>query len=243
MTPGNCTTLIVSIALVMQIHAAKPPLGPDENPEMVKILDEASALGKATKPQAAIERCDNVIAAFKAQYGNQKAKIYCARSSTESAAYLFMAAAGLPGTSGKGYDAIVLSSAWARAYYLKGYALQDLGRIAEAKAALQQALALSLWNSQYLSELGSVYQREKNWPKAKATFEDAEAQAATSPADSKGEDLARARRGVGYVLVEIGKLDEAEKKYRQCLATNPKDTKAAQELEYVRQLKAKKKSQ
>ena len=35
-------------------------------------------------------------------------------------------------------------------------------------------------------------------------------------------------------FVELGKLDEAEKKYQQCLAADPKDTKAAQELEYVR---------
>jgi tetratricopeptide (TPR) repeat protein len=54
--------------------------------------------------------------------------------------------------------------------------------------------------------------------------------------------LGRARRGIGYVLVELGKLDEAEKKYQQCLADNPKDSRAAAELEYVRNLKAKRKS-
>jgi Flp pilus assembly protein TadD len=56
------------------------------------------------------------------------------------------------------------------------------------------------------------------------------------------DELARARRGLGYVLVEMGKLNEAEKKYQQCLAADPKDTKAAQELEYVRGLRAKTKS-
>jgi hypothetical protein len=42
---------------------------------------------------------------------------------------------------------------------------------------------------------------------------------------------------VGYVLVELRRLDEAEKKYEQCLKENPKDKKAAAELEYVRRLK------
>jgi Flp pilus assembly protein TadD len=55
-------------------------------------------------------------------------------------------------------------------------------------------------------------------------------------------ELGRARRGLGYVLVELGKLDEAEKKYQQCLVDDPKDRKAAAELEYVRGLKAKAKS-
>jgi len=42
------------------------------------------------------------------------------------------------------------------------------------------------------------------------------------------------------VLVERGKLDEAEKKYQQCIAANPNDTKAKAELQYVREQKAKK---
>jgi tetratricopeptide (TPR) repeat protein len=210
---------------------------------MAKLVLEGQTLARDRKqPRAAIEKCDKVIAAYKAAYGNRKVKIYCARSPAESAGYLFMAATGLPGTSGKGYDAIVLSSTWSDAYYMKAYALQDMGRIAEAKSALKQALELSPWDSYCWSELGSIYQVEKNWPKAKEYFEEAEAQAQKSPDDIKARDLARARRGVGYVLVEMGKLNEAEKKYQQCLAANPKDTKAAQELEYVRGLRAKTKS-
>jgi hypothetical protein len=43
-------------------------------------------------------------------------------------------------------------------------------------------------------------------------------------------------------LNELGRLDEAEKKYKQCLATDAKDAAATRELEYVRGLQAKKKS-
>jgi tetratricopeptide (TPR) repeat protein len=136
-------------------------------------------------------------------------------------------------------NAIVLSSTWASAYFLKGYALQDLGRIAEAKAALKLALELSPWSSLYLSELGSVYKLEKNWREAKKAFEMAEEHAALAPDDLKAAELGLARRGLGYVLVELGQLDAAEKKYQECLKDNPKDTKAAAELEYVRGLKAK----
>jgi tetratricopeptide (TPR) repeat protein len=126
---------------------------------------------------------------------------------------------------------------------MKAYALQDLGRIGEAKSAVKMALELSPWNSQYLSELGNIYQHEKSWLKAKETFEAAEEHAQLAPDDTKAGELARARRGLGYVFVELGQLDEAEKKYRQCLAADPKDAKAAKELEYVRGLRTKGKPQ
>jgi tetratricopeptide (TPR) repeat protein len=83
---------------------------------------------------------------------------------------------------------------------------------------------------------------EKDWTRAKQAFEKAEDQAPISPDDSRAEELARARRGLGYVFVELGQLDAAEKKYQQCLTTDPNDTRAARELQYVRELQAKKKS-
>jgi hypothetical protein len=43
--------------------------------------------------------------------------------------------------------------------------------------------------------------------------------------------------------VELGKLEEAEKIYQQCLAADPNDTRAKQELEYVRGLRVKGKLQ
>ena len=60
-----------------------------------------------------------------------------------------------------------------------------------------------------------------------------------APDDTRSDELGRARRGQGYVLVELGKLDEAEKKYQQCLAANPNDANAKAELQYVREQKAK----
>jgi Flp pilus assembly protein TadD len=125
---------------------------------------------------------------------------------------------------------------------MKAYALQDLRRLNDAKATLQQALKLSPFNSQYLAELGQIYTLEKDWPQAMKAFEEAEDNANLAPDGSRADELGRARRGQGYVLVELGKLDEAEEKYRQCIAANPNDSKAKAELEYVREQKAKEKS-
>lgn len=217
---------------------------PDKDPALPKLVEDAQALIKNRQPKEAIANCDKVIALFTSHYANSKQRIYCARSSPETLGYLLQAGADMnKGEFDKGKkDAIVLSSTWASAYFVKGYALQDLGRIPDAKAALKLALELSPWNSLYLSELGSIYKLEKNWKEAKKTFEAAEEHAGISPDDRKASELALARRGLGYVLVELGQLDDAEKKYLQCLKDDPNDKKAAAELEYVRNLKAKNKS-
>jgi tetratricopeptide (TPR) repeat protein len=224
-------------------RAASPP-DPDKDPQMLNLLREARTLIDGKRPQPAIEKCEKVIASFKAHYGSRKEKIYCARTSTENLGYLLKAAAAMSQGAFEAdkHNAITLSSTWSGAYFMKAYALQDLGRIAEAESAVTLAIALSPWNSQYLSELGEIYQLEKNWPKAKETFEAAEEHAQLSPDDAKADELGRARRGLAYVFVELGKLAEAQKKYEQCLAADPKDTRAAQELEYVRGLRAKTRS-
>lgn len=214
---------------------------PDKDPALPRFLEEAQALIKRKQPMEGIANCDKIIALFKSHYEKSEEKVYCARSSAETLGYLVKAAADIEkGQFEKGKKkAVVLSPTWANAYFVKGYALQELGRIGDAKAALKLALELSPWNSHYLSELGSVYKLEKNWKEARKVFEAAEEQAALSPDDRKAFELGLARRGLGYVLVELGQLDEAEAKYLQCLKDDPKDSKAAAELEYLRGLKAK----
>ncbi|MEP6673079.1 MAG: tetratricopeptide repeat protein [Chthoniobacter sp.] len=208
---------------------------PDKDPQMRSLLKDARSLIDSRNPVAAIEQCDKVTAAFKAAYDGDKRKIYCARTSEESMLLLLQAAADKK-------DAVALSSVWSDAYFLKSYALQDLGRIDDAQAAIRLALALSPFSSHYLSEQGSIYLLMKDWPQALLSFQLAEEQAPLGPAVSKGEEIGRARRGQGFVFVELGKLDEAEKKYQQCLATDPKDARAARELKYVQGLKAKRNS-
>jgi tetratricopeptide (TPR) repeat protein len=233
--------LVFAFGLVSPVLAATDP---DKDAVLPKQIEEARALIDNKKPEAAIEKCDQVIALFKTYYAKSQHRVFCARTSAENLGYLLKAAAEMnKGEFAKNKkDAIVLSSTWASAYFLKGYALQDLGRIAEAKSALMEALELSPWSSLYLSELGSIYKLEKNWKEAKKTFEAAEEHAALAPDELKAAELGLARRGQGYVLVELGQLAEAEKKYLQCLKDDPNDKKAAAELEYVRNLKAKTKS-
>ncbi len=202
----------------------------DEDTGQVKLLSEGRRLIDSGKPKEAIEYFDKVLANFKAKYGNSEKRIYCARDSMESLTYLMTAAE-------EKRDALVFSGTWAGAYFMKGYALLESGRISEAKSSIEQALALSPHNSQYLSEMGYIYQVEKNWAKSLKYYKDAENCAeAFSPSEDKLHELGVARRGLGYVLVELGRLSEAEEKYRQCLKSDPNDEKAKSELEYIHSL-------
>jgi Flp pilus assembly protein TadD len=225
-----CVVSLVSSLVVL--YPASAESDPDKDSRLRELVAESEKLATAKKSAAAIEKCDKVIAAFKAYYGKQRRKIYCGNSSAEVLGNLLQAAV-------KNENAIVLSPTWANAYFIRGYALQDLHRIPEAKTAIVLAFDLSPTNSHYLNELGAIYQLEKNWPKAKETFLAAEDNAPLSPEETRADDLARARRGLGYVHVELGQLAEAEKKYRECLATSPNDTRARDELQYVEQLRSK----
>jgi tetratricopeptide (TPR) repeat protein len=244
MTSGVRIAFGIFFLFICAIHSqqAAPPPDPDKDSETSNLLREAQKLLKEKKLPDAIEKCDQIIASFKAHYGNRKEKVYCARTSAESLGYMLKAAAEIDKGTSQNTKAIALSPTWAEAYFNKAYALQDLGRTAEAKSNIMLAVELSPWNCKYLCELGSVYKLEKNWLKAKEVFELAEDQAPIGPDEVKAIELGQARRGLGYVLVELGKLDEAEQKYQQCLAADPKDTRAAAELEYVRGLRAKAKT-
>ena len=46
-------------------------------------------------------------------------------------------------------------------------------------------------------------------------------------------------RGIGYDLVEMGRLDDAEAAYRKCLAIIPDEPKSLGEIEYIREQRKK----
>lgn len=213
--------------------ADKSPQVSVDDAKFGQLLSEGAQFAQSRKPIEAISYFDRVITGYEDAYKGEEAKLYCARWQVESLMYLLESANSK--TSAK-----VVSANWAYAYYLKAYSLLELGRISEAKTLLERALVLSPRNSQFLSEMGNIYQREKNWPKALEIFQAAESAAREfSPKELKNIEQLRALRGLGYVYVEQGKLDDAEKMYRQCLELDSKDSKALNELRYIQGLKAK----
>jgi len=67
------------------------------------------------------------------------------------------------------------------------------------------------------------------------TFAEAETAAACTPADEQDLCFGRAKRGMGYALIGLGRRDEAEAKYRECLRIHRNDGIALRELEQLRQ--------
>lgn len=209
----------------------------DNDSKQTQILFAGVKLVKEKHPAEAIQDYfDIVIASYEATYPPGGKAVYCARSSTESLLYLMQAAKDKK-------EAVVIGPAWCDAYYLKAYALVDLGRSAEARATLEKAIAMSPKNAHYVVELATFYRNEKDWKEALARYDTA-AQIARefAPAESKTMELGEALRGKGYVLVEMGRLDEAEAIYKECLTINPNDMTAAGELGYVQAKRKKGKS-
>lgn len=133
----------------------------------------------------------------------------------------------------------VLDSTCGDANFFKGFALVDLGRLDDAGVYFDKAVAWSPQNSMYLAELGNLSQLKKNWQQSLDFFEQAENAAEFSPDNVKTLELLRAKRGVGFNLTELGRLDEAEKKYLECLAVDKNDKKSQGELAYIKQLRSK----
>lgn len=161
-------------------------------------------------------------------------KVYCARTRSESLLYMLQAANDKK-------EAMVIEPIWAQAYFLKGYASLDLGRQAEAMKWVNKALELSPANSGYNSELAHLYQLEMKWKESIELFKKAEEYAnSTSPESVKNIELLRAKRGIAYVLVEQGNLEEAKKLYNECLAIDPNDEKSKNEMKYIQKLELRK---
>jgi Flp pilus assembly protein TadD len=214
---------------------SSPLLPLPDDAKAKQLIEQGAHLLQAHKPAEALPYFDQVVALYQSRFKDANMRYYSARTPTEALFYMTDAALA----DGK-RGALAASGNWGYAHYLKGYALLDLGRPDEAKAELLRATALSPQNAQFLGELGHVYEVEKNWPLAMQTFERAEKAAKEfSPDNARNAELARAWRGEGYALVELGRLDEAEALYRKCLGLDPQDETAKQELAYVLSQKAK----
>ncbi|HWR01312.1 MAG TPA: tetratricopeptide repeat protein [Chlorobaculum sp.] len=222
--------LLVVFSLVLSQRAFATTADDDAN--AANELNAGVVLVKAKQPAQALEHFDKVISNFESRYHDSSTTYYSARTDKEKSYYQLNA----PNPS----KTVVLSSDWAYGYYYKSYSLTELGRVPEAITLLQKALSMSPQNAQFMEELGYHYQNQKNWAAALDLFKKAEfASKEFTPQEYRNAELARAWRGIGYVYVEYGRLDEATAIYRQCLELNANDEKAKGELEYIDNLKGK----
>jgi tetratricopeptide (TPR) repeat protein len=215
--------------------ASAKPQTPDSDAGMDRRLEQAGQLVQARKSAEALPVLDEVIAHFEKKYRNGAERAYSARSPAEGLLYLLEAGKAQPPIGARVYAAT-----WGQAYFLKGYALVELLRLDDAKAALTSAIDLAPHNSQYRSERGQVYAYQRDWRTSLQEFRAARDAAEFTPPELKNRELTRALRGMAFAEIELQNLDEAEAIHKRVLQIDPNDAISLRELRYIRTLRARK---
>jgi len=231
-------SFILALAAATQAPAATT--APPANPRVEqtddadnRLLDTAFGFIQRKQPDQAILILDGIISRAEARYARETRVIYTSRSMAETVYYGGLAAAAKK-------SAVIIDETWSLALFLKAFALIDLNRSDEAKPLLDRAIAMAPMNSHYLGERGEWFKMRRDWVRAYADFSTAADAADLSPDDMKSFDKRRAWRGMAYVRIEQGQLDDAERLLRQALQLDSNDAGARQELDYIRSVRNKK---
>lgn len=234
--------IVAALALGVQVAPSPPsasPPGtaapPSLDERMTPELEAAARLLRAHQPQAVVDRLAPVIAAYDADLAHEARRIYCGESPQETLLYLAMAAKDK-------VSAVAIAPGYCTALYMKGYALVDLGRVAEAKAIYERLLTLAPMYAQYQTEYGQLIRLEKDWPRMLDICTRSAAAAKIADPQIRVFQEGAALRCQGYALIEMQRWDEAEARYRQALVLDPNDAKAKNELTYIAEQRAKAKS-
>lgn len=230
-------SVLLALAAAAQAPATAAPapansnitVATDESPD-ARLLDTAFGFIQRKDPAGAIPILDGIISRAQARYARETRLIYTSRSMAETVYYGGLAAAAKK-------SAVIIDETWSMALFLKAFALIDLNRPDEAKPLLDRAIAMAPMNSHYLGERGEWFKTRRDWTRSYADFEAAANAADLSPDDMKSFDKRRAWRGMAYVRIEQGQLDDAERLLRQALQLDPNDAGARQELDYIRSIR------
>jgi tetratricopeptide (TPR) repeat protein len=205
-------------------------LSTEKPPSQIELATALIQQGKLT--QALDQIINPLINEFEKQYGDCKQKVFCACGPVETLMYLAKAV-----SEKEPNGAIAADYKYAQAYYLRGYLAIEQKENKPALDNLTKAVELSPFSPQFLCELGNFYQNARDWGRAMELYEQA---AANLPMDARGGNTflqRRTLRGKAFILVELKRLDEAEKLHRRCLEMDPNDDKALRELEYIARLR------
>ncbi|WP_039911989.1 tetratricopeptide repeat protein [Cellvibrio mixtus] len=179
----------------------------------------------------AITEFDEAIKHCEVKYPADGKKVYTSRTTAESLMYAVL-------SSSRDESVDVVDTVCSDAYYLRGFTAMNTGRLRDAEGYLHKAVSMAPVNAMYLSALGHIYQVKRDWQQAIDYFAQAEDAAKTySPEQVRISEFSRAKRGIGFNLIQLGKLNEAEAKYKECLAIDAKDKGALNELEYINKLR------
>jgi len=185
------------------------------------------SLIRAGRPQQAIAEFDAVIAAADRQYSGDPRPRLCARD--EATARQF---------AGPGKEPVMIDPAVCDAHFGKGFALIDLGKGNLAEGELRRAIELAPYEAHYVNEYAELFKSRREWQKSHDLFARAWAIVDKDKSGPDAKVAARALRGMGYTQIGLGRLDDAERLFRQSQEYEP-DSKAAHfELSHIARKKA-----
>jgi tetratricopeptide (TPR) repeat protein len=172
-----------------------------------------------------------VVASFDKEFSGEKRHIFCSQTAEQDGYYMTTADGGAD-------NARLVTVSWCNALYVKAFALVDLDRLDDAQSAFERLVAYAPKHSRYLNELAYVLLKKKEWQHSIDTYKSAEAAATFTP-QRRDYERCVAFRGIGFDLVELGRLDDAEAAYRKCLAIIPDEPKSLGEIQYIKEQRKK----
>lgn len=122
----------------------------------------------------------------------------------------------------------------AKAFYWLAYIAYEWGDLKQALRYIDEGLALDPARPQMLCEKAEILKGLRQFDASLECYREVAASAGWVP----DKERARAYRGLGYVLIEMRKLDEAESSLRESLKIEPDNETALHELRYIEDLRA-----
>lgn len=221
--------LIAAMLTAMPMVAAAQEKDP--NAAALAAIDQALSAIRAGDPTRALATVEPVIASFDKEFSSEKRQIFCSETAEQDGYYMTTAEGGADNVR-------LVPAAWCEAQYVKAFALVDLQRLDDAQSTFERLIGYAPKHARYINELGYVFLKKKEWQRSIDVYASAEAAATFTPARRNYERCV-AFRGIGYDLVELGRLDDAEAAYRKCLAIIPDDAKSLGEIDYIKEQRKK----
>lgn len=146
------------------------------------------------------------------------------------------AAAAFLQTYMEGKFTVTVENDWCDAMLVKGYALNELKRSAEAAQVLEALTRHDPANAHYLIEYAYTVRLNGQLERSLDLYKQAEKLASKLPdRESSAHWRAVALRGQGYACTELQRWDEATKAYRRSFKYEPENEIARNELKYIEQ--------
>ncbi len=226
--------VLTAVFAALTLAMAAPASAALSNAQINAAVDKAATALAAKDPAGAIAALDPVIAESPGTTPIADTTYLCATGPEDTLSTLIGAT-----VSNKKGTTVAIDGAICDALFLKGFALIDMDRAAEAEPFLRRATELAPTNAHYLNEYAEWHKTAHNLDVSYSLFAKAAALGPQQPEDSRAVRTARALRGMGFILIERGKLDEAETKLNEALALEPASKATLNELAYIKEQRAK----